>query len=131
MIPESLQILLVEDNQAHVELIHRAFELEGKKFKLTVAGTLGEARKLLEKSSPDLMCIDYILPDGKGTELLPGNVDKLTFPVIMLSGHGDEKVAAAVMKAGALDYIVKSGRTLADTAHIEVDPLSRTVSTVI
>jgi len=114
----TLEILLVEDNEAHVELIHRAFEPHGKKFKLTVADSLAEARKILKKASPGLMIVAYKLPDGKGTELLPGDQGKLTFPVVMLTGHGDEKIATAAMKAGALDYIVKSDQTLADMPNI-------------
>ncbi len=114
----TVQILLVEDNEAHIELIRRAFEPESKKFNLTVANTLAEARKILKKNSPDLMITDYILPDGKGTELLPGDTDKLNYPVAILTGHGDEKVATIVMKTGAMDYIVKSEQTLADTPHI-------------
>jgi len=118
MSPKALQILLIEDNEAHVELIRRAFEAEGKKFNLTVAGTLAEARKNLKKATPGLMIVDYKLPDGEGIELLPGDPDKLTFPIVMLTGHGDEKVAAAAMKAGAIDYIVKTDRTLAEIPHL-------------
>jgi len=113
-----LEILLVEDNEAHVELIRRALMSERKKFHLTVAGTLAEARKMLKKVQPGLMIVDYKLPDGEGIELLPGDPGKLTFPVVMLTGHGDEKVAAAAIRAGALDYIAKSDRTLADIPHI-------------
>jgi len=118
MSTETLQILLVEDNEAHVDLIRRAFEPEGEKFNLTVAGTLTEARKIVDNASPGLMIVDYKLPDGKGAELLPGDPDKLTFPIVMLSGHGDERVAAAAIRAGALDYIVKSDQTLADMPDI-------------
>jgi len=118
MSAKTLEILLVEDNEAHVELMRRAFEPNGNEFKFTVANTLTEARKSLKKASPDLMIVDYRLPDGKGAELLPGNPDQLTFPIVMLTGHGDEKVATAAMKAGALDYIVKSDQTLADMPHI-------------
>jgi len=115
---ETLQILLVEDNKAHIELIRRAFEGQDTKFNFTVAGTLAEARKILKKASPQLMITDYLLPDGKGSELLPGDIEQRTIPIIMLTGHGNEKVATAVMKAGAIDYIVKSDKTLTDMPHI-------------
>jgi len=111
-------ILLVEDNEAHVELIRRALVSEDKKFNLTVAGTLAEARKILKKNPPDLMIVDYLLPDGKGLELLTGNSNKATFPVAVITGHGDEKIATAAMKAGAIDYIVKSSKMFADVPHI-------------
>jgi len=120
-----LQILLIEDNEAHVELIRRALIPEGKKFHLTVSDSLAGARKMLKEFSPNLMIVDYRLPDGKGAELLPGDPDRLTFPVIMLSGHGDEKVATAAMKAGAIDYIVKSDQTLANMPDIIESILSK------
>jgi len=118
MSTETLQILLLEDNQSHIELIRRALMPEGKKFNLTIAGTLTEARKTLKKASPGLMIANHHLPDGKGVELLPGDQAKLTFPIAILTGHGNEKVATAAMKAGAIDYIVKSAKTLADMPHI-------------
>jgi len=118
MSSETTEILLVEDDEGHIELIRRAFKPKGKKFNLTVAGTLAEARKILKKTSPALIIADYLLPDGKGIKLLPGDPDKLTFPIVILTAHGDEKVAAATIKAGAIDYLVKSDKTFADMPHI-------------
>jgi len=118
MSAETLQILLVEDDENHVELIRRTFAAEGEKFNLTLAGTLADTRKILKKTSPDLMIADYLLPDGKGIELLPGDSNTLAFPVVILTSHGNEKIATAAMKAGALDYIVKSSETFADMPHI-------------
>jgi len=111
-------ILVVEDNESHVELIRRALVPKGKQFNLAIAGTLAEARKKLAHASPDLLIVDYQLPDGKGIELLPGNPNQLSFPVVMMTGHGDEKIATAAMKAGAIDYIVKSDKTLADMPYV-------------
>ncbi len=124
MSAETLQILLLEDNQSHVELIRRALMPEGKKFNLAIAGTLANARKILKKASPGLMIANHYLPDGKGIELLPGDPGKLTFPIAILTGHGNEQVATAAMKAGAIDYIVKSAKTLADMPHI-IDRIMR------
>jgi len=118
MVAEILEILLVEDNEAHIDLIRRSFMPDGQKFNLTIVGTLAEARKLLKKNVPGLMIADYRLPDGNGIELLPGAHGALTFPVAIMTGHGDEKVATAAMKAGAIDYIVKSAETLGDMPHI-------------
>jgi len=118
MSTKTSQILLVEGNEAHIELIRRALETEDKKFNLTVAGSLAEARKILKKATPDLMIVDYLLPDGKGLELLPSNSNKQTSPVAIMTGHGDEKIATAAIKAGAIDYIVKCDKTLADMPHV-------------
>ena len=61
---------------------------------------------------PDLILLDYLLPDMDGLEFLQALEDlKLSSdaipPVIMLTGQGDEKVAVEAMKRGARDYLVK------------------------
>jgi two-component system sensor kinase FixL len=112
-------ILLVEDEEAHAELIRRAFARRGETDGLTVAHTLGEARRCLAKAPhPDLVIADLLLPDGRGTDLLPGNGAEVAYPLVLITGHGDEEAAVAAMKAGALDYVVKSDVTLADMPRI-------------
>jgi len=118
MSTETLQILLVEDNDAHIELIRRAFEPHGKKFKLTVVNRLAKAKKILKKISPDLLIVDFLLPDGDGLDLLPGSSEENAIPIIIMTGQGDEKVAAAAIKSGAMDYIVKSPETFTDMPHV-------------
>ena len=111
-------ILLIEDQEAHVELVCRAFESHASQFRLTVAGSLQEARASLAESRPDLVIADWLLPDGRGTELLPAGDEAHHFPVVVMTSHGNEQVAVEAIKAGALDYVVKSGATLADMPHI-------------
>ncbi len=113
-----LHIFLVEDEEAHVELLRRAFESWSRQVQLTVARNLAEARTWLATASPDLMILDYLLPDGKGLELLPGSIENALFPTIIMTGSGDEHVTVQVMRAGALDYVVKSEMMLANMPHI-------------
>ncbi|MEA3366650.1 MAG: response regulator [Planctomycetota bacterium] len=112
------RILIVEDEEAHAELIRRAFALRGSAKGLAVAGTLTEARAYLARSRPDLVIADLLLPDGKGTELLDGDGAGVAYPLVVLTAHGDEQAAVDAMKAGALDYIVKSDVTFADMPRI-------------
>ncbi len=115
----SVRVLLVEDNVDHVELIRRAFaDYQDIHFELTVADTLSAARALLAESSPDLMLVDYRLPDGEGVELLPGNPEGRRFPIIVFTGHGDQSVAVQALKSGAINYVVKSAATMTDMAGI-------------
>ncbi len=113
---QSLQILLVEDEEPHSELIQRAFQKTGNSVKLTVALNLEEARTFINNVIPDLLITDWLLPDGKGIELLPE--DKERFPVIIMTSHGNEEIAVEVMKAGVLDYVVKSVESLKEMPHI-------------
>lgn len=107
-----LEILLVEDEDAHVELIRRSFQSHGSGLSLTPLNNLQDAKKYLKKSTPDLVIADLLLPDGKGTELLDGSKERLPYPVIIMTSYGDEKIAVDAMKLGALDYIVKSNEIL-------------------
>ena len=118
MNPDLIRILIVEDEEDHAELIRRAFQSSASHICLEVAGRLKEARRALARSAPDLMILDLLLPDGKGVELLPPDREQLAFPVVVMTAHGNEQAAVEIMKAGALDYIVKSEATLADMPHI-------------
>lgn len=118
MATEPRCILLVEDEEAHAELIRRAFALRGAAKGLAVASTLTEARAYLARSRPDLVIADLLLPDGKGTELLDGDGAGVAYPLMVMTAHGDEQAAVNAMKAGALDYVVKSDVTFADMPRI-------------
>lgn len=111
MSSETIQILLVEGSTG---LIRKTLESAFNHAQVTVAHSLAEARTCLSKSFPDLAIIDLLLPDGKGLELLPAFPQETTFPVVITADQEDVQAAVEVMKAGALDCIVKSPATLAD-----------------
>ncbi|MDH3388303.1 MAG: EAL domain-containing protein [Gammaproteobacteria bacterium] len=112
-------VLLVEDDPRHAELINRAFATETH-CRLTITVTLEQARSLIGNQSPDLIITDVRLPDGNGTELLDYVPD---CPTIVMTGYNDENSAVSAMKSGAADYIVKTQETMAS--------LPRTASRVI
>jgi PAS domain S-box-containing protein len=118
MSPETIHILLVEDSEMHSNLIGESFFSGSAHIHLTTVSTLAAARAFLVDHVPDLALIDLILPDGKGTELLCANREQAKFPAVLLSASGDEKTAVEAMKAGALDYLVKGGTTLAELPMI-------------
>lgn len=120
-----IRILLVEDEQAHAALIKRAFQGQTPPVQLTIAHNLLEARNHLRTSTPDLIISDIRLPDGSGIELLTQGAHRLPFPVIIITSYGDEKIAVEAMKAGALDYVVKSGATLVDMPYVAARVLRR------
>lgn len=115
-----LCILLVEDEEAHAELVRRAFEPRGDAVRLAVVTTLAEARACLDTQSarPDLIIADWRLPDGEGLDLLSGKGDSPGVPTVIMTSYGNERIAVEAMKAGAIDYIVKSETTLLDMPHI-------------
>jgi C4-dicarboxylate-specific signal transduction histidine kinase len=110
-------ILLVEDEDAHAELVGRSFRSRDD-MELAVVEDLKRAHARLEESTPDVIVADLRLPDGSGTELLPKKNTSITCPVIIMTSHGDERAAVDAMKFGAFDYVVKSPESLADMPHI-------------
>jgi len=115
---QNINILLVEDEAAHAELVQRAFERQDEQYKLLIAETIANAKAQLKETSFSLILTDWRLPDGEGTELIDLHQDRTNIPVIIMTSHGNERVAVDAIKAGALDYVVKSDATLADMAHI-------------
>jgi PAS domain S-box-containing protein len=115
-----IRVLLVEDEPAHAELVRRAFEARGGRVQLHIAESLSEARAQLADSAtlPHLIISDWRLPDGEGMELLSSGGARLTVPVMIMTSHGNERVAVDALKAGALDYVVKSETTLLDMPHL-------------
>ena len=115
---KTAHILLVEDNEDHCKLVSRAFESRGWGGTLRVVATLREARACMKQSHPDLVIADLRLPDGQGIDLVRVPNDGAPYPVIVMTSHGDEQNAVEAMKAGALDYVVKTRETLADMPHM-------------
>ena|GEM_PF-6804332 len=107
----SIVVLLVEDEEHHAELICRAIDDCANDFHLTVVTDVRQARAYLINNDPDIVLTDYLLPDGQGIDLLPGKGALQNFPVVLMTSQGNEEIAVNVMKAGAVDYLVKSNDT--------------------
>jgi PAS domain S-box-containing protein len=99
-------------------MARRAFAAHGGRFQLTIAGSLVEARAHLAEASPNLVIAGLRLPDGLGTDLMPAETNGHAVPLVVMTSQGDERSAVESMKAGAVDYVVKSDAVLADAPHI-------------
>ncbi len=111
-----IRILVLEDDVGHADLIRRVFSRATASWRLTLVETVQEARECLEHEEFELILADLLLPDGRGIELLDSRSDTL-WPVVVMTSHGDESAAVEAMKAGALDYLVKSDRSLTELPH--------------
>jgi serine phosphatase RsbU (regulator of sigma subunit) len=100
---ERLKVLIVDDDQIDRRNVERAL---GSRYGLVEAQDGREARRLADAHSPDCILLDYNIPGTDALELLDDL--RLHAPVVMLTGQGDEAVAVAAMKAGALDYLSKN-----------------------
>lgn len=106
-VPQPARLLLVEDEEAHAELVRRAFEDHGGA-SIAVAPNLAAAQELLNRGEDafELVLTDLRLPDGLGISLLDG--ENRQIPVVIMTSQGDERAAVEAIKRGAYDYIVKS-----------------------
>lgn len=117
----SVTILLIDDNSedrsAHKRILSAAPDLDCT---FLEASSGEEGLCLYRKHQPDCTLLDYLLPDRDGLEVLAAlaqETEHTPVPVVMMTAHGDEKIAVNAMKAGALDYMVKSHETLPSMLH--------------
>jgi len=103
------KLLVVDDEPRTAELTAEVLRRAGYDVDVAVSGT--EALARIRVSSPDLMLLDYEMPDMEAPEILDqlrAGGDRIEFPVIILTGarHGaaDQVVG---LERGATDYIVK------------------------
>ncbi|HNX49915.1 MAG TPA: PAS domain S-box protein [Thermoanaerobaculaceae bacterium] len=104
----TLRVLIVEDDPAHAEAIRLILDHEMPGITVDVVATLDEYRQLVSISRPDIALLDLNLPDGRAVDALNGRADEGAFPILLMTSYGNEATAVEAMKAGALDYLVKS-----------------------
>jgi signal transduction histidine kinase len=102
-------ILIIEDEEAHFQLMKRAIE---KELPLASVHHLDNAAVCFDELDgirPDVIVVDYLMPGMNGIEFLTAlrQMDR-SVPVVMTTGQGDERIAVQAMKLGAQDYLVKS-----------------------
>ncbi len=102
------QILVVEDEQPIRDLI--AFGLRRAGFQVAVAENCQEARASIGDRRPDLMLVDWMLPDMSGLELtrqLRRDANTRDIPIMMLTARAAETDKITGLEGGADDYITK------------------------
>jgi len=111
----TVRVLLVEDDAVDRLACRRALAQHPEyDFHISEAETGRQGLQLLLEQSPDLVLLDYRLPDQDGLEFLAElkhEGGKPVVPVLMITGAEHVGVAVEAMKRGARDYLVKdSGR---------------------
>jgi two-component sensor histidine kinase len=114
---EAMKILLVEDEPAHAEAIRRTLEDTRPGLRVRTARSLAEFHDFVAAEIPDLAIMDLNLPDGRAVEALSAPPESGPFPILLMTSYGDERIAVEAMKAGALDYLVKSEEAFAAMPH--------------
>ena len=103
--------LIVDDNPEDCE-VYRRYLLRDQEYQYTVvtAGLGQEGLALSQQHQPDVVLLDYQMPDLNGLEFLTqlkAQNQQSVLPVVMVTGRGDEAIAVQSMKMGAQDYLMK------------------------
>lgn len=109
------KVLIVEDEAPIRQMI--AFNLTRAGFDVEEAADCSAARSRIADSRPDLVLVDWMLPDASGLELtraLRREEASRELPIIMLTARAEERDKVTGLEGGADDYITKpfSGREL-------------------
>ena len=103
-----LKMLIVEDEEALLDLLKFNFNKEGYKIDIATDGETA-LEKILYKP-PDIIILDWMLPELSGIELcrrIRKHKEHKNIPIIMLTAKGEEEDKLRGLETGADDYITK------------------------
>ncbi|MFV9675685.1 MAG: ATP-binding protein [Anaerolineales bacterium] len=99
-------ILVIDDELGIREGCRRALTPQG--FSVETAGNLEEGLQKIQETSFDLVLLDVMLPDGRGTDLLVPIHEKDPETVaIIVTGYATVELAVEAIKKGAYDFVPK------------------------
>ena len=106
-VPEA-KILLVDDDRLMLSLLKGILEPWG--MQVTTCNDPLQARKMLSDVKPDLMVLDFEMPEMNGIEVCQqtrNDMTTATLPILFLTAHRDADTIQKVFLAGADDYVSK------------------------
>ncbi len=101
-------VLLVEDEPAQREVL--AYNLEAEGFRVHQAGDGEEALMMVDETQPDIIILDWMMPNLSGIEVcrrLKMRPETRAIPIILLSARAEEVDRIRGLETGADDYVVK------------------------
>ena len=104
----SVSIHIVEDEQPIITLVKYNLEKEG--YKVSFSDNGNDGIEDIKKLSPDLVLLDWMLPDFSGVEICKSLKKDIKFkdiPIIMLTAKGEDEDKIKGLNSGADDYITK------------------------
>ena len=110
-------ILVVDDEHNIVELVRLYLETEG--YKVVVASDGEQALAQYERSSPDLVVLDLMLPKMNGFEVCRELRRRGDVPILMLTARSEDVDAIVGLELGADDYVTKPFNPRALVARVK------------
>lgn len=110
MTGKKITVLAIEDDPGDIHLVRRCLEdIPGWEVEFLPFTEPAEGLAQISRGEEDIILLDYLLGATTGLEVLKAiQHTDCTSPVVILTGHGHEELAAELMRFGAADYLPKN-----------------------
>jgi len=106
--PETISVAIVDDHVMVAEMLSQVIAREDDLNLVGVAGTVAGAIVLTERERPDVILMDFQLPDGDGIEAVRSILERWPATnIVMLSGIGASDLLARAVEAGCVGLLGK------------------------
>jgi DNA-binding NarL/FixJ family response regulator len=103
------RVAIVEDHSMVAEGLARIISDEDDFYLVGIAATVAEAVVLIERQAPDVVLMDYRLPDGDGVEATKEILRRWSHPkILMLSGSAGYDLVARAIESGCSGFLAKT-----------------------
>ena len=99
------RILVIEDEKPIADILKYGFEKEG--FEVLCAYTGAEGLRAAEEGRPQLVLLDWMLPDIAGVDVCRMLTEEENVPILMLTARGSVEDKLYGLECGADDYVTK------------------------
>jgi DNA-binding NarL/FixJ family response regulator len=107
---ETTAVVLIDDHQTLLDLLSFAIEAEDDLTVVGTATTAKDGRLLVERTRPDVVLLDVVLPDVDGITAAAGLIESHPgIRVVILTASKDAALISRAAAAGAAGFVVKSG----------------------
>ncbi|HMA91037.1 MAG TPA: response regulator [Polyangiaceae bacterium] len=114
-----LQVLYAEDNPQDAELTRAYFGEFAPEYVLEIVGDGQTCLRRLQQNRYDVVLLDHRLPDMDGLEVLRTLARAgVPYPVVVVTGVGDEELVVKALRLGASNYVAKTGDYLSSLPNL-------------
>jgi two-component system, NarL family, nitrate/nitrite response regulator NarL len=118
---QRIRVLIVDDHSVVAEGLKALFEDDPEIEVVACTGTVADAVAIAHRESPDVILMDFRLPDGTGVDATTAiRKERPRAAIVFLSVDDSDDALRLAVEAGALGYLVKSSR-----GHEVVDAVRR------
>ncbi len=99
------KVLIVEDEPAQSRFLRRVFQ--GRPYRVECAETVAIALEAVKRFQPDMILLDYQLPDGTASDVMRCISRDEALPIIIITSSSSIELAVNLVKEGADQFLVK------------------------